>query len=49
MAGVVVVFELWAIAWIRWRYMETPFLRAVVQIVLGGLLVLATGVAIGAS
>ncbi len=48
-AGVVVVFELWAIAWIRWKYMDTPFTRAVVQIVLGGLLVLGAGIAIGAS
>lgn len=48
-AGVVVVIELWAIAWIRWKYMETPFGRAVIQIVLGGLLVLATGIFIGAS
>lgn len=48
-AGVIVIFELWAIAWIRWKYMETPFGRAVIQIVLGGLLVLATGIFIGAS
>lgn len=48
-AGVIVIIELWAIAWIRWKYMETPFGRAVVQIVLGGLLVLATGIFIGAS
>jgi rubrerythrin len=48
-AGVVVVIELWAIAWIRWKYMETPFGRAAIQIVLGGLLVLATGIFIGAS
>lgn len=48
-AGAVVIVELWAIAWIRWKYMETPFGRAVVQIVLGGLLVLGTGILIGAS
>src|SRR5450432_2413682 len=35
-AGVVVFFELWAIAYIRARYMDTPFLQAVFQIVLGG-------------
>lgn len=46
-AAVVVVAELWAIAWIRWRYMETPFLRATFQIVLGGALVFAAGVLIG--
>ncbi|MGL4439649.1 MAG: iron exporter MbfA [Bosea sp. (in: a-proteobacteria)] len=48
-AAIIVIFELWAIAWIRWKYMETPFTRAVVQIVLGGLLVLGAGILIGAS
>ncbi|MGO8737319.1 iron exporter MbfA [Rhodoblastus sp.] len=46
-AGVVVFFELWAIAFIRARYMDTPFLKAVAQIVLGGAIVLAVGVLIG--
>ncbi len=43
----VVFVELWAIAWIQNRYMETPFLRAALQVVLGGALVLAAGVLIG--
>jgi rubrerythrin len=46
-AAVVVFFELWAIAFIQNRYMETPFLRAALQVVLGGSLVLAAGVLIG--
>ena len=46
-AGVVVLIELWAIAWIQNRYMETPFFRAALQIVLGGALVLAAGILIG--
>ena len=46
-AGIVVFVELWAIAYIQNRYMETPFLRAALQIVLGGALVLAAGVLIG--
>ncbi len=46
-AVLVVFLELWAIAWIRWRYMETPFLRAALQIVLGGALVFAAGILIG--
>ena len=46
-AAIVVVAELWAIAWIRWRYMEAPFGRAALQIVLGGALVFAAGVLIG--
>ena len=48
-AGVVVFFELWAIAFIRARYMDTPFLQAVFQVVLGGVIVLAIGILIGAS
>ncbi len=43
----VVFVELWAIAWIQNRYMETPFLRAAFQVVLGGALVFAAGVLIG--
>ncbi|PWR01937.1 rubrerythrin family protein [Meridianimarinicoccus roseus] len=46
-AGIVVFIELWAIAWIQNRYMETPFLRAAMQVVLGGALVLAAGILIG--
>lgn len=46
-AVVIVLVELWAIAWIRWRYMDTPFLKAVFQIVLGGTLVLITGILLG--
>jgi rubrerythrin len=46
-AILVVFVELWAIAWIQNRYMETPFFRAALQVVLGGALVLAAGVLIG--
>ncbi len=46
-AFVVVFIELWAIAWIQNRYMETPFFRAAFQVVLGGALVFAAGVLIG--
>lgn len=49
LAGVVVFFELWAIAFIQNRYMETPFWRAAFQVVLGGSLVLAAGILIGGS
>jgi VIT1/CCC1 family predicted Fe2+/Mn2+ transporter len=48
-AIVVVIIELWAIAWIRARYMDTPFLRAAFQIVVGGLIVFAAGVLIGSA
>jgi len=46
-ALVVVFIELWAIAWIQNRYMQTPFLRAAFQVVVGGALVFAAGVLIG--
>jgi rubrerythrin len=46
-AIIIVFFELWAIAFIQNKYMETPFLRAAFQVVLGGGLVLAAGVLIG--
>jgi rubrerythrin len=46
-AFVVVFVELWAIAWIQNRYMQTPFWRAALQVVLGGGLVLAAGMLIG--
>ena len=47
-AMIVVFFELWAIAWIQNRYMETPFFRAALQVVVGGDLVFAAGALIGA-
>ncbi|MCG7494601.1 iron exporter MbfA [Thalassobius sp. Cn5-15] len=46
-AIIVVFVELWAIAWIQNKYMETPFFRAALQVVLGGALVFAAGVLIG--
>ena len=47
-AMIVVFAELWAIAWIQNKYMETPFVRAALQVVLGGALVFAAGALIGA-
>ena len=49
LAGVVVFVELWAIAWVRAHFMDTPLLKAIFQIVLGGAIVLATGILIGAA
>ena len=46
-AMIVVFIELWAIVWIQNRFMETPFLRATFQVVLGGALVFAAGILIG--
>lgn len=46
-AMIVVFVELWAIAWIQNKFMETPFVRAALQVVLGGALVFAAGALIG--
>lgn len=46
-ALLVVFIELWAIAWIQNRFMQTPFWRAAMQVVLGGALVLGAGALIG--
>jgi rubrerythrin len=46
-AIMVVFVELWAIVWIQNRFMDTPFLRATFQVVLGGALVFAAGALIG--
>jgi len=47
LAVVVVAAELAAISWIRNRYMDTPLLRAIFQVVLGGVAVFLTGILIG--
>ena len=44
----VVVVELVIISWIRYRYMDTPFLAASFQVIVGGLLVFLAGWLIGA-
>jgi erythrin-vacuolar iron transport family protein len=48
-AAVIVAVELGVIAWVRTKYMETPFFRSVLQVVVGGALVLAVGILIGSS
>ena len=49
LAIAVVLVELWAIAWIRARYMDTPFLQAAFEVVVGGLIVFAAGILIGSA
>jgi rubrerythrin len=49
LAFVVVAVELTVISWIRTRYMDTPFLQAAFQVVVGGVLVFAVGILIGSS
>ena len=48
-AIIVVFIELWAITWIQNRFMQTPWRKAIFQVVLGGALVFAAGVLIGGS
>jgi rubrerythrin len=48
-AFIVVIIELITIAWIQWRYMETPPLSAAAKVMIGGALVLAAGILIGSS
>lgn len=48
-AALVVLVELWLIAWIRARYMDTRFMRAASEVVLGGLIVFAVGILIGSA
>jgi rubrerythrin len=45
----VVIAELVIISWIRHHYMDTPFLSAAFQVVVGGVLVFLAGVLIGSS
>jgi rubrerythrin len=48
-AVIVVIAELGVIAWVRHRYMESPWVSATLQVVLGGAMVFAAGVIIGTS
>jgi rubrerythrin len=48
-AAVVVAAELMAISFVRNRYMDTPFLAAAFQVIVGGVLVFLTGILIGSS
>ena len=48
-AIVVVIVELAVISWIRYRYMDTPFLNAAFQVMVGGALVFLAGIFIGSS
>jgi len=46
-AYVVVVFELLAVAFIRYKYMKTPLVKTVVQVVIGGAIVFVIGLYLG--
>jgi hypothetical protein len=49
LAVFVVAIELLVISWIRNRYMDTPFLRATFQVIVGGVCVFVVGILIGNS
>jgi rubrerythrin len=48
-AVIIVGVELGVISYIRHRYMDTPFLQAAFQVIVGGILVFLTGYLIGSS
>jgi rubrerythrin len=48
-AVIVVLVELFVIAWIRNKYMDTPLGQAILQVVIGGILVFLSGILIGIS
>jgi rubrerythrin len=48
-ACLIVLVELAVISWIRWRYMDTTFLTAAFQVMVGGALVFLAGILIGSS
>ena len=48
-AVAIVAVELWVISYVRHKYMDTPFLQATFQVVVGGVLVFLTGWLIGAA
>jgi erythrin-vacuolar iron transport family protein len=48
-AGIVVAFELLAIAWIRHRFFNVSMRRSLLVVAVGGAIALGVGVAIGAS
>ncbi len=48
-AGAVTVLELLTIAWIQWKYMDTPPVSAAAKVMLGGALVLGAGILIGSA
>jgi erythrin-vacuolar iron transport family protein len=47
LATIIVFVELGTISWIRYRYMDTPFMRAAFQVAVGGFLVFLAGILIG--
>jgi rubrerythrin len=49
LAVLIVAIELLTISWIRKRYMDTPFLRAAFQVIVGGVCVFVVGILVGSA
>jgi erythrin-vacuolar iron transport family protein len=49
LAVIVVAFELAVISYVRYRYMQSSFVTAAIQVAIGGVLVFAAGILIGSS
>ena len=48
--GIIVVgFELIVLAWMRWRYFEVGFVRALASVTLGGIVIAAVSAALGSA
>jgi VIT1/CCC1 family predicted Fe2+/Mn2+ transporter len=45
----VVAFELVALAWLRWRFFQTSFVRSFVTITLGGVVIAGVSAAVGSA
>jgi hypothetical protein len=43
----VVAFELVVLAWLRWRFFEVSFVRALGTVTLGGIIIAAISAALG--
>jgi VIT1/CCC1 family predicted Fe2+/Mn2+ transporter len=48
-AVITIAFELVALAWIRWRFFHTGFLRSFASVALGGAIIAAISAALGAA
>ena len=45
----VVAFELLVLAWLRWRFFEVNFIRALASVTLGGVIIAAVSAALGSA
>jgi VIT1/CCC1 family predicted Fe2+/Mn2+ transporter len=48
-AVAVVAFELLILAWLRWRFFEVGFVRALASVTLGGIIIAAVSAALGSA